>query len=160
MHKLCIDYKNYSFYYFRGFSCLLCETLNKSDKLFYPLILYDMPYLCKLSNRPGEFFYPLILSWLIYLLCKLLNRPDRIFYLLTFSRHAHYTKHWIGQMDSSILWDLTALLFVISLSWVVTLDIECIPPWFWPTFDLHTFLIWFTGFITTLVLKQLRGKVP
>ena len=65
-----------------------CETPNRSDRLFYPLILYGTTHLCKLPNRSDGLFYPLTLDGL-------------------FTCCASYQ---IGQTDSSTLWHSTACL--------------------------------------------------
>ena len=75
-------------YLFNTFAVAVCKykTPNRSDGLFYPLILYVTTRLCKLPNR-----------------------SDRLFYLLTlnglFTCCASYQ---IGQTDSSTLWHSTA----------------------------------------------------
>ena len=67
---------------FVSFSCLLYKTPNRSDRLFYPLILYYTTCLCKLSNR-----------W------------DRLFYSLTLdSLFIYCTSYQIGQRDFFTLW--------------------------------------------------------
>ena len=63
-----------------------CEIPNRSDRLFYPLILYGTTCLCKLPNRSDGLFYPLTLDSLF--IC--------------------YADYRIGQMDSFTLWHSTA----------------------------------------------------
>ena len=65
-----------------------CETSNRSDRLFYPLILYSITRLCKLPNRLDGLFYPLIFDSLLKCCAS----------------------YQISQTNSSILWHLTACL--------------------------------------------------
>ena len=71
-----------------------CEIPNRSDGLFYPLILYGTTRLCKLPNRSDKLFYPLTLDGLF----------------------TYCASYQIGQTDSSILWDSTACLVCKTLN--------------------------------------------
>ena len=53
-------------------------------------------------------------------------------------------------MDSSTLWYLTAILQSAKV-WVVTIDMDYIPPRSWTMFDLYTLSVWSADFIATLV---------
>ena len=110
---------------FAGLNCLLYKTLNRSDGLFYSLILYGMTrlckLLCKLLNRPDRLFYPLVLNglltmqntklvWLTLLLsdtwqlfhnqlviclCKIPNRSDGLSYLLKINSCCAISSSWV-----------------------------------------------------------------
>ena len=73
-----------------------CETLNRSDRLFYLLILYGTTCLCKLPNRLDRLFYPLTLDGL-FTYCTS-YRIGQIDLPSGTRRLACYTKHRIGQM--------------------------------------------------------------
>lgn len=124
------------------------EILNRSKRnsIFW---FYSITY--KLIKRFGGIWY---FYSLFILLLKLLNKPDRIFIFWHFY-NLFYPKHWKAQIDSSIFYLLTALLFVINLDWVVTIDMEYILSRFLLYFDLYALLVWFSGFINTIILRCL-----
>ena len=131
---------------------LLCETLNRSEGLFYPLILYGMTHLCKPPNRSDGFFHPLTLDGL-------------------FTWCASYR---IGQTDSSTLWHSTACslcktpnrsidtwrLFCSQQGWGGDHRHGLHTTMVSATFDLYTSSVWSANIIATLVSRQSDGKVP
>ena len=73
-----------------------CKISNRSDKLFYFLILYSTTCLCKLSNRSDELFYPLILNGLF--ICYASYQIGQMDLISDIQRLAYYAKYWISQM--------------------------------------------------------------
>ena len=136
-YKFCIDQKNCFFQYFCSFSFLLYETLNRSDRLFYPLIFYNTAYLCILSNKPSRLFYFLVLSRLAYLLCKILNKLNRLFYPLTHTGPTICNQPELGGDYRHGIYTTKVLAIVLSI---------CL-------------LVWSADFIATLILRRLEDEV-
>ena len=72
------------------------KTLNRSDRLFYPLIFYGTTRLYKLPNRSDGLFYPLILNGLFT--CCASYQIGQIDLFSCTCRLVCYAKHRIGQM--------------------------------------------------------------
>ena len=74
-----------------------CEILNRSDRLFYPLILYGITRLCKLPNRSDGLFYPLTLDGLFTCYASYQIGQRTLLPSATW-RLARYAKYPIGQL--------------------------------------------------------------
>ena len=97
--------------------------------------------------------------WHFYsLLYKLPNRPNRLLPSGTFTT-CLIAKYQIGQTNFSTLEHLTALPLAISLGWVVTIDMDCISPRSWMTFNLYVSSVWSASIIATFVSGQLKSNV-
>ena len=97
--------------------------------------------------------------WHFYgLLYELSNRSDGLLSSGTFTT-CSIIKHQKDLMDFSILWNLTALPFAISLGWVMTINMDFIPPRSRTAFVLYASSVWSADIIATFVSIQLGDKI-
>ena len=131
------------------------KLLNRPRGFFYPLALYNL-FIYYTSYQTGQMdFYPLTLLRFAARATKQARWAFLELLWLAQLQNTKYVRQTLVPSDT-----LMALSFVISLGWVLTIDINYTPPKSQTTLDLHALLVWFTGIIVTLVPRQSENEVP